>query len=95
MFDSFFFFSLTTAVEDVFLFSCVFLVQKQTLLQTLNDNHNSQQHQQQQQHGLFPSLDQGGRGGGAKEGNQKCRDTLIRTHTFRLVCDGFQEFYSP
>lgn len=59
----------------MFLFSCVFVVQKQTheqkkkrKKQTLDNKHNSQQ----QHYNLFPSLDQNRhtRRGGAKQGEQ-------------------------
>lgn len=84
-----FFFCLffNTAVEvmlNVSLLPCV-LSAETDFLQTLDNNHNSQQHQQQ--YNLFPSLDQDRytRRGGAKQGNNvgyslvHCESTPIQT----------------
>lgn len=81
-----FLFFFTTAVEvmlNVSLFLCVLSAETDSL-QTLDNNHDSQQHQQQ--NNLFPSLDQDRytRRGGAKTGWKKQKQTKRRqTHSLR------------
>lgn len=76
----------------MFLFSCVFFSAETDSLQTLDNNHDSQQHQQQ--HNLFPSLDQNRytRRGGAERGEtiQETHSSIQTTLPFVLSMTGIQ-----